>query len=85
MGSMRLPKDTGGAGGFFLACEDLGKGSTIDSPPALFIVLSGDQLTHTNNHFFRPESVHSGSANWGDCGRVFSDDLRVNSFPWEGG
>ena len=30
---------------------------------------------------FRPESVHSGSASWDDCGRVFSDDLRVSLFP----
>ena len=28
-----------------------------------------------------PGSVHSGSANWDDCGRVFPDELRVSSFP----
>ena len=30
---------------------------------------------------FMPESVHSGSASWNDCGRVFPDELRVSSFP----
>ena len=30
---------------------------------------------------FRPWSVHSGSANWEDQGRVFPDELRVSSFP----
>ena len=30
---------------------------------------------------FRPGSVHSGSASLDDCGRVFSDELRVGLFP----
>ena len=30
---------------------------------------------------FRPGSVHSGSASWDDCDRVFPDELRVSSFP----
>ena len=29
----------------------------------------------------RPKSVHSGSASWDDCGRVFPDELRVSLFP----
>ena len=33
-------------------------------------------------HSFRPGSVHSGSAGWDNCRRVFPDGLRVNSFPW---
>ena len=42
-----------------------GECSTILSPPALFM----------------PGSVHSGSASWDDCGRVFPYKLRVSSFP----
>ena len=30
---------------------------------------------------FMLESVHSGSASWDDCGRMFLDKLRVSSFP----
>ena len=30
---------------------------------------------------FRPVSVHSGSASWDDCGRMFSDKLCVSLFP----
>ena len=29
----------------------------------------------------KPGSVHSGSASWDDCARVFPDELRVSSFP----
>ena len=30
---------------------------------------------------FTPGSVHSGSASWDDCGRVYPDKLRASSFP----
>ena len=30
---------------------------------------------------FSPRSVHSGSASWDDCDRMFTDKLRVSSFP----
>ena len=30
---------------------------------------------------FTPGSVHSGSASWHDCGRMFPYELRVSSFP----
>ena len=30
---------------------------------------------------FTPGSVHSNSASWDDCGRVFPGELRVSSFP----
>ena len=30
---------------------------------------------------FMPASIHSGSASWDHCGRMFSDKLRVSSFP----
>ena len=34
------------------------------------------------NPFFGPGSVHSGSASWGDCERMFPGWLRVSSLPW---
>ena len=39
---------------FFLACEDLGKGSPNHSPLALFLfyLFSGDQLAHPNSIIF---------------------------------
>ena len=48
------------------------------------IFLSGGSHTHTNSlHSLScmPGSVHSGSANWDDCGWVFPDELQLNSFP----
>ena len=49
-------------------------------PCLFFFFLSGDQLTHTCNIFFRPGSVHSGSASWDKCGWAFPDKLCVSSF-----
>ena len=57
--------------------------STIHSPPALFFVvlfkveISSRKLIP----LFRLGSVHSVSASSDDCSRVFSDELRVNTFP----
>ena len=31
--------------------------------------------------FLKPGSVHSSSANLGDCGRAFPNELRMSSFP----
>ena len=31
---------------------------------------------------FMPQSVHSGSASWDDCGRVLPDELHVSLLPW---
>ena len=31
---------------------------------------------------FRPGAVHSGSASWDNCGRMFLDESRVSSFPY---
>ena len=69
------------SGGFFLACKDLGGRFDDSFLPVLLLFLSGDQLTHTSS-LLSPESVHSGSANWDDCGQVFSDELYVSSFPF---
>ena len=58
--------ETGGHGGgggiFFLACEDLGRCSTIHSPPALFFFLV-EISSRTLIPLFMPGPVHSGSAN----------------------
>ena len=62
--------------------RNLGEAWTIHSPPAFFnIFLSGDQLARSSAIFLRLESVRSGSASLADRGRVFPDELRVNSFP----
>ena len=55
-----------------------GECSTINSLPALFFKV--EIRLHTLIPFLRPGSVHSGSASWDDCGRVFPDELRVSSF-----
>ena len=63
-----------GGGGFFLACKDLGRMFNNSFPTCVFFCLfffyveiSSGKLTP----FFRPGSVHSGSASWDDCDRVF--------------
>ena len=57
----------------------LGECSTIHSPLALFFKV--DISPCTLILLFTPGSVHSGSASWDDCDRVFPDELRVSSFP----
>ena len=57
-----------------------GEYSTIHSPPALFS-FKVESSSHTLIPRFRPGSVHSGSASWHDCGRVFPNKLRVSSLP----
>ena len=63
----------------FLAARILGEGWTINSPHALFFKV--EICSRTLIPLFTPGSVHSGSASWNDCGRVFPDELRVSSFP----
>ena len=57
--------------GFFGEC------STIHSPPALTVEIS----LHTLIPLFRLGTVHSGSASWDDCDRVFPGELHASSFP----
>ena len=62
----------------------LGECSTIHSPPALlfsFFFFKVDISSHPLIPLFTLGSVHSGSASWDDCGRVFPDELRESSFP----
>ena len=69
-------------GGFVLACWDF-RGRFVGSLPAgafsLLFFKWRSARTHQFHFFFRPGSVHSGSANWDDCGQVFPDELRVSS------
>ena len=61
-----------------------GKGWTIHSPPALFLLLLllfWVVSLRTPIPLYRSGSLHSGSASRDDCGRVFPDELRVSSFP----
>ena len=60
----------------------LGECLTIHCLPALFFFFKVEISSCTLIPlFFMPGSVHSGSANWDDCGQMFSDKLRVSSFP----
>ena len=60
-------------------CEDFG---TIfdNSFPACAFYFSVEISSRTLIPLFKPGSVQSGSASWNDCGRVFPDELHVNSF-----
>ena len=69
----------GGGGGFFLSCEDLGKMFGHSFTPVLFFYV--EISSRTLIPLFRHGLVHSSSASGDNCGRVFPDELRVNSFP----
>ena len=85
-----LPINRGGdgGGGFFLACEDFRRLFDYSVPVCpVFILLiylfifEVEISSRTLSPLFTPGSVHSGSAIWDDCGRMFPDRLRVSSFP----
>ena len=63
-----------------------GEDSANHSSPTLwiFIFYYVEISSRTLIPLFTQGSVHIGSSRWDDCGRVFSDDSRVSSFPWEG-
>ena len=65
---------------FSLCVGNLGECLTNYSPPALFFLKLEISL-HTLIPLFTPGLVHSGSARWDDCHRVFPDELCVSSFP----
>ena len=61
-----------------------GQCSTTHSLPALFVVVVVFEVevsSRTLIPLVMPGSVHCGSANRDNCGRVFPDELRVTSFP----
>ena len=70
-------------GGFFLACEDFGRmfDKFIPRLHFFFFFFEVEISSQTLVPLLRPGSVHSGSVSQDDCGRVFSDKLRVSSFP----
>ena len=70
-------------GGSFFACEDFESSFDHSFPACTFFLLffKVDVTSHKLIPIFRRESVHSGLASWGDCGRVFPNKLRVSSFP----
>ena len=61
--------------------SSLGECSTIHPPPALFFFFLMEVSSRTLIPLFGLGSVHSGSASWDDCGWMFFDELRLNSFP----
>ena len=68
---------------FFLACEDFGRmfGKSFPAWAFFFFFYLVGISSRTLIPLFRPGSVHSGSASWDDCDRVFPDELRVSLFP----
>ena len=60
-----------------------GECSTIHSPPAFFFLFFFyvEIILSTLIPLFTPGSVHSGSAGWDHCGRVFPDKLHVSQLP----
>ena len=77
--------DGGGGGGWwwwwlFPGMRGFWGKVTIRSPPALFFFFKVETSSRIRIPLFIPGSVHSGSASWDDCGRVFPDELRVSSF-----
>ena len=58
-----------------------GECSTIHSPSSLFFFFLVETSSRTLIKLSRPGSVHSGSASWDDCDRLFPDELLVSSFP----
>ena len=70
----------GGGGGFFLACEDFRKMFDHSLLALFFFFFKVAVSSRRLIPFFMPGSVHSGSASWDDCGRMFPDKLRVSCF-----
>ena len=55
----------------------LGEYLTIHSPPALFL-FKVEISSRTLTLLLMPESIHSGSANWDDCGWMFPENHLPN-------
>ena len=69
-------------GGSFLACEAFGRMFDHSFPAcvAFKIFFFWFRSLHTLIPLFMPGSVHSCSASWEGCGRMFPDKLHVSSF-----
>ena len=67
--------------GFSLLCEDLGRMfHNLFPAGAFFFFLTMEISLRTLIPIFMPQSVHSGSLSWDDCGLLFPDKLIVSSF-----
>ena len=73
----------GDGGGFFLACENFGRMFDNSFPACafFFFFFKVEIRSHALIPLLMPGSVHSGSASWEDCCRMFPYKLRVSSFP----
>ena len=76
LSEVRMQVGLGGGGGLFLACEDLGR--LFDhSFPVWALKKKKEKKKEISSRtlipLFMPGSVHSGSATWDDCGRMFPD------------
>ena len=89
--STLISNTTGESGGPFLVCKLLGECVAIHFPPALLLFFFSlfkkkkkvKISSRTLIPLFMPGSVHSGSASFNDCGRMFPDKLRVSLFPYK--
>ena len=66
---------------FSSLAKNFGECSTIDSLPAICFCWEVEISSRTLLPHFMPGSVHSDTANWDECGRMFPEKLRVSSFP----
>ena len=77
-----LYQSRSGGSGFFLACEEFGRMISHSFTACAFVVFFKVEIrSRTLIPFFPLGSVHSGSASWDNCGRVFPEELRVSSSP----
>ena len=70
-------------GDFFLACEDFWRIFDRSVPASALKKIFFFEVkisSRTLTSLFIPGSVHSGSARWDDCGRMFSEKLLMSSF-----
>ena len=64
-------------------CEDFWRMFNHPFPACIFFFFffKVEISSHTLIPLFMPGSVHSSSASWDDCGRMFPDKLHMSSFP----
>ena len=70
--------------GLFLACEDFWENVRQFIPRLRFFFLFFFKVeisSCTLISLFRPGLVHSDSASWDDCGRIFPKELHLSPFP----
>ena len=80
-GNEMLGITCGGGGGYHFGRIFHHSFSGYASSSFFFPFFKVENSSSTLIPLFMTGSVHSGSANWDDCGRIFPDKLRVSSFP----